>query len=103
MTSAITSAEANRESSRYRVVVKPTQRDRIDVEEQPQIVIADVVEVPAGPDVPSGAGIAHDAGLPLRVMDGNRDLVGHVGEGQTLRREADLSAPGILRQDGNSR
>ena len=44
--------------------VGPAQLDRIDAEEQTQVVIADVLEVPAG------AGVARDAGLPAGIVPG---------------------------------
>ena len=74
------------------------QRRGIDTEQPLQVVIAHVLEVPAG------AAIARHAGLPRRVMDHGltrrercfeRRLVGDVGESQALGGEADL-APALF-------
>ena len=80
-------------------MVTPPKRRRIDLEQQPQVVVAHVLEVPARPRV------TRHAGLPPRMVDdyaarsvdrGERLLVGHVREGQALRRELDVRAPGVI-------
>ena len=80
-------------------MVDAAQLGRVDAEQPLQVVVADVVEVPAAADV------ARHAGLPARVVHDavrrpaaglERRLVGDVGEGQALGGEADLRPARVL-------
>ena len=90
------------------VVVDAAQLGRLEVEQQREVVVAHVLEVPAA------AGVARHAGLPTRVVHDevgrrlgehllDRRLVGHVGERQALRGEAHFGAASVLAADGGSR
>ena len=83
------------------LVVDAAQLRGLHAEEQLEIVVAHVLEVPACADV------AWHARLPPRVMSDevprrvgehllDRRIVGDVGESQALRREAHLGTPGVL-------
>ena len=85
------------------VVVDAPQLARVDVEQQREIVIANVLEVPPAP------GVTRHSRLPAGMVDGEAAgrvgehlldgaLVRHVGEGQALRGEADLGAAGVLQR-----
>ena len=84
-------------------VVRAAQLDGVDAVELLEIVVAHVVEVPAGAEVPAGPGVALDAGLRARMVHRELGLVGHVGERQAFAGEADLGAARVLDRAGSSR
>ncbi len=74
-----------------------TQARGLDTIQRLQIVVAHVVEIPAG------AGVARHGGLPARIVQMNRaervvqgGVVGHVGEGEAFGGEAHLRAAHVV-------
>jgi hypothetical protein len=76
-------------------VIKPAQGHRIDIEQQAEIVVPHVVEVPARAEVPATAGIAGNPGLPARMVNRHLDVVGDIGERQTFGGEAHRGTAGV--------
>ena len=68
-------------------MIGATQLYRVDAVALAQIVIADVVEVPPGAEIPAGAGVSLNAALPVRMVHRDLDLVRDVGERQAFAGE----------------
>ena len=85
------------------MAIDVAQVGRVDAEQQSEVVVADVLEVPVG------LVLAWNARLPQRMVTGeplrrlwqhrlDRLLAGHVGEGQALRGEAHPRATDVLQR-----